>query len=260
MGQAVLIANDMGSGPNTWCVNVTMYSNGTWTQTNGIHTSINNMAYLDCAIDDSGRAAVVDAITLNSTFGIYGNAYAPGLGWTGWNRVDYNNYGMQAGFPHLVLTDGRAIVAYSVNGPQLQVWASTYDFGTAPAPSITLDRAGGDVTQPVYVITGKVTHGSSLTVNGLTVAMTGDGRFNTAVQLQNGNNTIDCVAVNAYGKTTTLSISVRYTDPAIALQDGLDQARDKANNAETLVLIFGIIGVAGLAAAMYALLLARRKT
>jgi hypothetical protein len=257
-GQAVVVTSDLASGVSTFCTNITFYSNGTWSQVNGLHTPLENMAQSACAIDDTGRAVVVESLTLpHGTFGNYANIFTPGLEWTGWERIDGNSNGQTGGMPRVVMTDSGKIIASYTDGRQ--VWASTYDLGDAPAPIIELDQTVVNVTQSVYVLTGNTSADATLSVNGQSVAVQADGSFLVPVQLNGGVNVITLTATGPYGKTTTTAISVTYTDPAIALQDQLDQAQNKANSAETMALMFGAIGLIGLVLAVVALVMVLRK-
>jgi hypothetical protein len=111
------------------------------------------------------------------------------------------------------------------------VFSSSY---LAPPPDIELTSPSSDIVDvPVVVVSGVTDPYSVLLVNGIHVAVEGNGSFLTAVVLSNGTNQIVLVATDSAGRSTSLFVNVTYNDP-------LQSLRTKLDSAEETLLIVGI--------------------
>lgn len=74
------------------------------------------------------------------------------------------------------------------------------------APSLSLDKPKQDqiVEEKKVEVIGKTNADATVTVNGVSVLVRGDGRFYDQVALEAGVNTITVVATSRFGKATTV--------------------------------------------------------
>lgn len=91
-----------------------------------------------------------------------------------------------------------------------------YIIGLRPVilkPQIIFSGNASDaVASSFYIFNGKITSGSSLTLNGNTVSTDKNGNFSVQVNLNSGQNNFLFTAVNSFGKEQTIvkTILERY--------------------------------------------------
>ncbi|MFZ5989598.1 MAG: S-layer homology domain-containing protein, partial [Bacillota bacterium] len=82
------------------------------------------------------------------------------------------------------------------------------------APVITLDQAGGTVSQPSYTISGRVNEYSSIKIGSEAADLTSNLTFTKTITLSPGSNVIKVEAVDPAQNKSELSIQVNYQQPA----------------------------------------------
>lgn len=89
-------------------------------------------------------------------------------------------------------------VIYNNDKPKLDV----------TSPTDNQEVHGGDKKIHVEGSTGSQ---DTITINGTTVIVNGDGHFGSDININDGDNTITIVATNEYGNTTSVTRQVKYS-------------------------------------------------
>lgn len=107
----------------------------------------------------------------------------------------------------------RAMKQVAVNDPEVQ--PPMPEIPAADAPTLSISAFPTSVETNSVKIQGSVTDKKdskpTLTVNGKSVQLSGEGKFNVTVALSEGKNIISVIAGNMYGKTAEETYSVIYT-------------------------------------------------
>lgn len=145
-----------------------------------------------------------------------------GLTLSAFYRIDesgsFASYDLKAK-PAVKVPDGKHVITYYAQDslgnvePQhsQQVVVELQD----PAVSVSSPAAGAVVVQPTITLTGKATAADTaslqVTVDGKAVSVGADGSFTAPVSFEReGDNAVTVVAVSASGRTTTLTVPVKY--------------------------------------------------
>lgn len=79
-------------------------------------------------------------------------------------------------------------------------------------PNISVSRPSEDilVSEPKFLIEGKVSAGDALTINGEAVYADKDGNFNKEIELLSGLNVLEIKAVSRFGKESKITRRITY--------------------------------------------------
>jgi hypothetical protein len=141
------------------------------------------------------------------------------------NRVVFSD-GWNAGLNYVrdVAAGGSTTItqAYSqgLNSTQVnKLAAGAEDSFAGPQVSITSPANGATVASAAQTITGNASDNggiSSLTVNGASVPVAGDGSWATSVTLAAGANTITAIATDTAGNTAQAQTTINFVAPTVA--------------------------------------------
>jgi len=174
------------------------------------------------AIDPSGNAIAVwcewewEIPRCN----IWSNRYTAGVGWATALLIETDNSGDAFNSQVAVDPSGDMIAVWNHwDGTRDNIWSNRYVKPDTIPPALTLSSpADGSITDTsVVMVSGTTEPGSILSVNGLTVSVTANGSFSCAIDLFDGPNTIDAIAMDGWGNRAEIQITVTYNDPLPSL-------------------------------------------
>ena len=174
-------------------------------------------------------AAYAEADWTNSVFSIAARVYTPGQGWGPEVKVN------ESSVSHLY----RPVAALNAAGQGAIAWedldttADGYDIGVALVQLTNLSLvvtspANGTMVGTAAVrVTGSVTPGAAVTVNGVVASVDLGGGFDAVVPLLPGSNLIRAHASGANGTSVEASLMVVFADPIPALEANLSAALEQ---------------------------------
>jgi hypothetical protein len=123
--------------------------------------------------------------------------------------------------------NGMALILQS-SGLTDDVWANRYTSAdeTPPTVSIATPADGTTVEQATVTVSGTTEPGVTLEVNGVLVAVDGNGGFSVELALLEGENEIMAVATDPAGNSATDSASVTFDDPQEDLTEDIQDELD----------------------------------
>lgn len=98
-----------------------------------------------------------------------------------------------------------------------------YGFAAAPELSIASPENNAVVSEDLVQITGSVTEGSGVFVNGNTIQVSDDGKFSADYKLSKGANVITVLARNKANKEKSLTYTVEYKQKTAQVSEGVAQ-------------------------------------
>lgn len=127
--------------------------------------------------------------------------------------------------PANALSDGAHTVAVTCSdndGNAATVRSTTYTVDTVPPTLNVTSPANNSITNAASCVVAGTTNDSTsspvtLTVNGAVVTVNANGSFSTTITLAEGTNTINIVAMDSAGKTSTVTrtVTLDTSKPAI---------------------------------------------
>ncbi|MDR6555077.1 Ig-like domain-containing protein [Paenibacillus qinlingensis] len=102
---------------------------------------------------------------------------------------------------------------------------------------LTLDQQSSSITQPTYSITGTLNRAATVKVNGTSVSVGSDLRFNTTLQLVQGNNNITVEAIDSAGISADPVSIVLFVDSIAPVEAVLSADVTAPTNKDVTVTI-----------------------
>ncbi|UCE91100.1 MAG: hypothetical protein JSV90_06670 [Methanobacteriota archaeon] len=218
-----------GTRNNVWS---NRYSAGTgWNAATLIETDNTGAAlYPQLAADKSGSVTAAWTQFDGTRWNALSNRYEVGTGWGAVTFVETDNAG-SANRPEVAVDDSGDVTAvwYQSDGYRSNIWSNRYVVpDTTPPPLSLVSPSDGMITEtPVVTVSGTTEPGAFLAVNGISVAVESDGSFSCEIALVEGENAITATATDASDNSAAASVSVTYVDPAVELEEELNDALEE---------------------------------
>ncbi|HYA10849.1 MAG TPA: Ig-like domain-containing protein [Thermoplasmata archaeon] len=138
------------------------------------------------------------------------------------------------------------VVATDTAGNRAEADVSVTVETTPPTLAFTSPASGSTVSVPDVVVTGTAAVGSTLVVDGYSVAVSSAGTFSVELPLSPGSNTITATATDSAGNTATRTLTVTYNNPVPGTQDSINSLTTRNDLLFGLVAASLALGAAGL--------------
>lgn len=181
--------------------------------------------YPKVAVDSAGNALAVWYQSDGSRYNIMSSRLTRGSVWEDPVPVEAQNAG-NAFEPVVAMNDGGVAfsVWYQSDSVTYSIWSNRHVWPDETPPRLEVfSPSDGDVVdEPVVSVSGMTDPGASVDVNGVQATVASDGSFSLAVSLLDESSTVTVTATDEAGNSVSVSRSVTYVDPAIALEEKVE--------------------------------------
>lgn len=199
-----------------------------WGENVTVSTDSYGDVYLpDVAMDSDGDALCIFARDNGDDDDVRGTVRNPGGGWLPSEQLTKEGLGNIQGSRVVIGDDGNGMALWCQDdGSKVSLWSARYVAPDETPPDVTIESPddGAAIHSVTVVVSGQTEPGAYLVVNGIVVAVEGDGSFSCVIALVDGENTITATATDPAGNWASDSVTVAY-EPA----DGLDDALESLN-------------------------------
>jgi hypothetical protein len=166
-------------------------------------------------------------------YNTWANRYLPGFGWEDASPIE-----MAVGNCEMASIGvggaGDAIAVWVQEDSEgKSVYANRYvvEDNTPPVITVTSPACGTETNVTPVAVIGETEPGAELSVNGMKVYVDDvTGAFETFAPLSEGENDIVITAVDSWGNSATVTVTVTYDDPAAEIIDQLEELRSEFNS------------------------------
>jgi hypothetical protein len=162
-----------------------------------------------------------------------GAVYGPDSTWTPSVLISEDSLGNVYDYTLTINEDGSGLALWSQNdGVRVNLWSAEYQAADDAPPSVVIESPedGSIMDSSTVTVTGHTEANVYLTINGISVAVEGDGSFACSIAIAEGENTITATATDSADNSASVSVIVTYEVAENTLEDDLDEMKDELNS------------------------------
>ena len=194
------------------------------------------VTYPRIAMNDDGAALMVYLSDDGSFSQVRSALLNPTGGWYPSEQISENTLGDASDAQIGIDGDGNAFALWAQDdGGKTNTWAARYSAPDEIPPIVTIESPvdGATINSSSVIVSGYTEPDVSLVVNGVMVAVGGDGAFECNILLEEGENVITATATDEAGNPSSASVTVTCEIPEDAIQEELDDLYQELDETKT---------------------------